>query len=100
MPNSTSTYTFEFLENATETLRAVAHPHRLLIVALLHEHKSLNVTEVYEQLGIEQAVASHHLRILKDRGVVSVRREGKNSYYALTHPAYFHILEALTSAIT
>jgi ArsR family transcriptional regulator len=54
---------------------------------------------MYERLGIEQAVASHHLRILKDRGVVTVRREGKNSYYSLAHEAYFQILEVLDQVI-
>lgn len=92
-------YSFQFLETATEVLRAVAHPHRLLIIEMLYQQKSLNVTEIYERLGIEQAVASHHLRILKDRGVVQVRRDGKNSYYSLTHDEYFKILEVLGRVI-
>jgi ArsR family transcriptional regulator len=87
--------TFTFLENATETLRAIAHPHRLLIIDMLHDNQSMNVTEIYEKLGIEQAVASHHLRILKDKGIVNVRRDGKNSNYALVHPDYFKIIELL-----
>lgn len=92
-------YSFPFLETATETLRAIAHPHRLLIVEMLYQQKSMNVTEIYERLGIEQAVASHHLRILKDRGVVQVRRDGKNSYYGLTSEEYFTILEVLSRVI-
>ena len=88
-------YSFQFLETATELLRAIAHPHRLLIVEMLFQQKSMNVTEIYERLGIEQAVASHHLRILKDRGVVQVKREGKNSNYSLTNDEYFKILEVL-----
>lgn len=90
-------YTFGFLETATETLRAIAHPHRLLIVDMLHQQKSMTVTEIYERLEIEQAVASHHLRILKDRGVVQVRRDGKNSNYSLTSDEYYKILEVLSS---
>lgn len=92
-------YTFPFLETATETLRAIAHPHRLLIVEMLYQNKSMNVTEIYERLEIEQAVASHHLRILKDRGVVVVRRDGKNSNYSLSNDAYFQILEVLHQVI-
>lgn len=92
-------YTFPFLETATEVLRAVAHPHRLLIIDMLHRQKTLNVTEIYEKLGIEQAVASHHLRILKDRGVVQVRRDGKNSNYSLTSNEYFRILEVLGNVV-
>ena len=92
-------YSFAFLESATETLRAIAHPQRLLIVEMLFQKKSMNVTEIYEYLGIEQAVASHHLRILKDRGVVQVRRDGKNSYYSLTSDEYFTILEVLNQVL-
>lgn len=92
-------YTFAFLEKATETLRAIAHPHRLLIVEMLFQNKEMNVTEMYERLGIEQAVASHHLRILKDRGVVNVRRDGKNSLYSLVSEEYFKILQVLDEVI-
>lgn len=93
-------YSFQFLESATETLRAVAHPHRLLIVEMLSGQKSMNVTEIYERLNIEQAVASHHLRILKDRGVVQVRRDGKNSNYSLTNDLYFEILQILNQVLS
>lgn len=92
-------YTFQFLETATEVLRAVAHPHRLLIIEMLYQQKSLNVTEIYERLGIEQAVASHHLRILKDKGVVKVSRDGKNSNYSLTQEEYYKILEVLGKVV-
>lgn len=92
-------YSFQFLETATETLRAVAHPHRLLIIEMLFRQKTMNVTEVYEQLEIEQAVASHHLRILKDRGIVQVRRDGKNSNYSLTTDEYHKILEVLGNVV-
>jgi ArsR family transcriptional regulator len=94
-----SVYTFPFLESATETLRAVAHPHRLLIIEMLHRDQALSVTEIHERLGIEQAVASHHLRILKDKDVVTVRREGKNSYYALVSPEYYTLLEILGKVV-
>lgn len=102
MPEQSETFSpnsFAFLEAATETLRAVAHPHRLLIVDMLHHEKAMNVTEIYERLGIEQAVASHHLRIMKDRGIVSVRRDGKNSYYGLTNEAWYEILRVLEAVL-
>ncbi len=88
-----------FLENSTETLRAIAHPIRLAIIDLLHTHGSLSVTEIYQRLDIEQAIASHHLRILKTRGVVEVEREGKNSFYALANRDFYDILKVLTKVI-
>lgn len=102
MPNTIpieQTHTFQFLETATEVLRAIAHPHRLLIVEMLFQQKEMSVTEIFAKLNIEQAVASHHLRILKDRGVVQVRRDGKNSFYSLTDEDYYSIFDVLSRVI-
>lgn len=84
-----------FLEQATETLRAVAHPLRLAIIDMLYEHKEMSVTEIHEQLDIEQAVASHHLRIMKDRNVVQVKRDGKSSYYSLANEEFYIVYEVI-----
>ncbi|MBR9922218.1 MAG: helix-turn-helix transcriptional regulator [Bacteroidetes bacterium] len=92
-------FDLHFLENATETMRAIAHPARLAIVDLLSRNEELSVTEIYEQLDLEQAVASHHLRILKNKDVVRVKRDGKNSLYALTKPEYAGFLDILTKVL-
>lgn len=84
-----------FLEHATETLRAVAHPLRLAIIDMLYEQKEMSVTEIHEQLDIEQAVASHHLRIMKDRNVVQVKRDGKSSYYSLASEEFYTVYEVM-----
>ena len=81
-----------FLEKATETLRAVAHPIRLSIIELLRAEGPLNVKDIQEHLDIAQPVASHHLRILRDREVVSVERIGQNSRYALTDDRFAGVL--------
>lgn len=92
-------FDFQFLEKGTEVLRAIAHPLRLSIIDLLSQHEQLTVTEIYETLQVEQAVASHHLRIMKDRGVVDVLRDGKNSYYSLTDQDFQHIFDILQKVI-
>lgn len=75
----------ETLEKAAGLLKAIAHPIRISIVGYLEDGKKRTVTEIHKQLGIEQSTASHHLVILKDRGVLSSRREGKNTWYFLKH---------------
>ena len=59
----------ESLEKAANMLKAIAHPVRISIVGCLEDGKKRTVTEIHKQLGIEQSTASHHLGILKDRGV-------------------------------
>ena len=88
-------HSIEVLEDATEKLKAIAHPLRILILELLHKEKEMSVTEIYETLGIEQAVASHHLRILKSRDIVKVARDGKNSNYSLANSSYINIIHSI-----
>lgn len=75
----------ESLEKAANMLKAIAHPLRISIVGCLEDGEKHNVTEIYTKLGIEQSTASHHLGILKDKGVLSSKREGKNTWYFLKH---------------
>jgi DNA-binding transcriptional ArsR family regulator len=75
----------ENLEKAANMLKAIAHPTRISIIGCLEDGQKLTVTEIHNQLKIEQATASHHLGILKDKGVLSSKREGKNIYYFLRH---------------
>ena len=92
-------FSSEFLENSTEILRAIAHPIRLTIIDLLHRNKEMTVTEIFEHLKIDQAVASHHLRIMKSQDIVEVKRDGKNSYYSLRNDAYFTIVDTMTKLV-
>lgn len=90
-----SRFDTKFLETSTERLRAIAHPIRIAIIDLLYKEKELSVTEIHEKLDIEQAIASHHLRILKDKKIVKSKREGKNSFYMLQSDAFHSIIMAL-----
>jgi DNA-binding transcriptional ArsR family regulator len=75
----------ESIEKAANMLKAIAHPVRISIIGCLEDGKKRTVTEIHKQLGLEQATASHHLGILKDRDVLASRREGKNTLYFLKH---------------
>lgn len=80
------------LETAADTLKAIAHPIRISIVGLLDRGVELSVTEIHEALNIEQAVASHHLSILKNKNVLESNRVGKNCFYKLKHPQLAQVL--------
>ena len=85
----------ERLETAAQMLKAIAHPIRIAILKHLEGGKKLTVTEIYELLGIEQSTTSHHLGILKDKGVLCSRREGKNISYYLKHDILSQIIDCL-----
>jgi DNA-binding transcriptional ArsR family regulator len=85
----------EKLEMAASKLRAMAHPMRIAIIDLLTSNKKLTVTEIYERLNIEQASASHHLNILKNKGVLESRRDGKMIYYSLKAQVLTQIIDCI-----
>ena len=86
----------EQLEKASNMLKAIAHPMRIAILTYLEEGNKLTVTEIHEMLKIEQSTTSHHLGILKDKGVLASRREGKNTYYFLKDNHLSQIVECVS----
>lgn len=48
------------------------------------EKPGLNVKEITEQTSLSRPAISHHLKILKEAGLINVRREGTFNYYYLT----------------
>ena len=83
------------LETAANMLKAIAHPMRIAILRLLENGKKLTVSEIHEMLGIEQSTTSHHLGILKDKGVLCSRRDGKNTYYYLKNDLLSNLVDCL-----
>ena len=82
----------EKLELAASKLRAIAHPMRIAIIDLLTINPKMTVTEIYEYLNLEQASASHHLNILKNKGLLDSKRDGKMIYYSLK---FDHLTEVI-----
>ena len=63
----------------------LAHPKRLEIIDKLRDQE-LSVTELTEALEISQANLSQHLSLMRQRGIVTTRREGLNVFYKLSNP--------------
>jgi DNA-binding transcriptional ArsR family regulator len=85
----------EKLEQASSKLRAMAHPMRIAIIELLNNGNQMSVTEIYKKLKIEQAAASHHLNILKNKGVLASRRDGKKIFYSIKNQVLTEIIDCL-----
>jgi len=63
----------------------LANPKRLEIIDKLRT-RELSVTALAEALEISQANLSQHLAIMRQRGIVTTRREGLNVFYKLSNP--------------
>jgi DNA-binding transcriptional ArsR family regulator len=95
-----TTLDIQKLETAASKLRAMAHPMRIAIIELLTENKKLTVTEIYERLSIEQASASHHLNILKNKGLLESKRDGKMILYSLKTSVLANVVDCINQCVT
>ena len=74
----------EKAQRAAERAQAFADPTRLTLATALLEGEELCVCDLSWIAGRKQALVSHHLRTLRDRGLVRSRRDGKLVMYSLT----------------
>jgi DNA-binding transcriptional ArsR family regulator len=81
------------LMNAAEMMKAVAHPVRMQIISLLQKNKNLSVSSLQKILGVEQAIVSQHLAVMKKKGVLVCKREGKNAFYYIKNPLLTRIVD-------
>ena len=86
----------DVLERIAPIIRHAAHPLRLQILDYLqHAGEERSVTEIREATGVTQAVVSQQLRILKDQGILSCRRDGSYMLYDIAQPSVLLLLECI-----
>lgn len=86
----------ECAPDASDLLRTLASPHRLMIVCRLIERDQC-VGGLAADLGLPQALVSQHLAILRRRRAVEVSREGQTMRYRLSSGAARAVAETLAA---
>ena len=66
--------------HVAELFRAFSDTSRVRIVSVLVD-RELNVGPLAEMVGISESAVSHHLRGLRQMGLVKARRDGKEVFY-------------------
>ncbi|HEY3284148.1 MAG TPA: metalloregulator ArsR/SmtB family transcription factor [Armatimonadota bacterium] len=96
MVTDTPLIDMETLEQAAPIIRAAAHPLRLRILDFLnHQGEPRSVSDIVEACDAGQAVVSQQLRILKDQGILSARREGNFVLYGIANPSVLFLLDCI-----
>lgn len=95
MSRSDSRLSSETVDTAAAMLKCIGHPVRLAIIELLDRIGEQNVTSIYEALGIEQAVASQHLNLMRDKGILASRRDGVNVFYRIDDPRVPRVIDCI-----
>lgn len=81
-------------ENAL-LFKALSHPTRLRIVALIREQRPC-VKSMEELLGVSQPNLSQHLSLLRHAGVVESERDGNQVCYRIKNERVLKLLDALS----
>src|SRR5579884_2252412 len=86
----------EVFSESAALLKAVADPHRLTILATLaRAEDDVCVCDFTDGLPLNQPTVSHHLRILREAGLVTCERRGTWVYYRLADDAYARLDNAV-----
>jgi len=82
------------LAEAAECLRTLAHPARLRMVQLLLQGDH-TVSELAEACGIPRHMASEHLGLMRDRGLLWSERHGRYIYYRIAEEGLVGIMQCI-----
>ena len=72
----------EHILQASMAMKAIAHPLRLKVLCVLGEGE-LSVQEIVDNVGTTQSNISQHLAILRDKGVLTTRKDANRVYYRI-----------------
>ncbi len=84
----------ETYNKVARVLRAVSHPARLRIIETLEEGEKC-VGDIVTAVGIQQAVISQHLNLMRDKEILSCRRDGSRVLYAISNPNVIQLLHCV-----
>ena len=81
-PLAAPTLTDDEAEATAELFKTLGDPARVRIVNMLAtSDEPVCVCELIEPLGLAQPTVSHHLKVLRDAGIVGSERQGLWAYY-------------------
>lgn len=70
----------EDIERASRSIKAMSHPLRLKILCALGDQE-VSVQDIVSMVGTSQSNISQHLAILRDKGILSSRKDANRVYY-------------------
>jgi len=95
MNDDTTTISVGTVQDAARVLKCIGHPVRLRIIELLDNTGEATVTEIQESIGLEQAAASQHLNLMRDKRILTARRDGVHVYYDIGDEKVVRVIDCL-----
>jgi DNA-binding transcriptional ArsR family regulator len=98
MEKMNSTLKSEVTQLHAEICAGLADPNRILLLYAL-SHGPRNVTELCNELNMPQPLVSRHLKVLRERGMVTTERRGTVIIYSLGDTRLVEALDLLRAAM-
>lgn len=76
-------------------IKVLGDANRLAIIHAVGQ-SSRSVSEIIEKTGLSQTLVSFHLRVMREKGIVTTRRDGPFIYYRLTAPELYDLIGELS----
>jgi len=86
------------LKAKAKVLKAMGHPTRLWIIEELSRQERC-VCELVDGIGADFSTVSKHLTVLKEAGLVSDKKNGKQVIYNLKVPCVLNFINCIESVI-
>ncbi|WP_455682940.1 ArsR/SmtB family transcription factor [Thomasclavelia sp.] len=94
-----SKQTMFYMKKCAPIFSMLQDERRQEITQLLFDNQELSVSALTEKLSLSRPAVSHHLKLLLDAGLVTVRQDGKERYYQLNLKTALNHLKNLTISI-
>jgi len=86
------------LKQTIDFLRVISERNRLRILCIL-EKGEMCVCDIWQCLKLPQNLVSHHLKVLKDFGLISDKKQGLKVFYKLNHQTVKKYVKLLNKAL-
>lgn len=84
----------EDIDRASRSLKAMSHPLRLKILCTLG-NQEVSVQDIVERVGTSQSNISQHLAILRDKGILSARKDANRVYYKVVDSRTLRLIDMM-----
>ncbi|QSG09131.1 ArsR/SmtB family transcription factor [Halapricum desulfuricans] len=88
-----------FYEAHADFCSVCANANRLKILDLLKNGEQYSVSDIERHTGISQSTVSQHLKLMRDRGIVTRERDGVNNYYAVADDRIVEGVETIREVV-
>ena len=83
------------IEDAAQLFKALGDENRLRIVKHIALQGEVCACKLLDELSISQPTLSHHMKLLRDSGLVTARKEGRWMHYSLNKKRFDEVLRLI-----